>query len=125
MPSEITQITRWRQRRNHAMASTSSAPSTANPTREPTVCTWRASASSHPVRNEVTASVIRASNRSSGPGSTRSHRQPATATATSRISQTQPVEPICLGNGGAAPLGRRRRCVTTRASAKGGITWSG
>ena len=124
MPRAITQITRWRQRRHHAVASTRNDPSAANPTREPTVCAWRASASSHPVRIEMTASVIRASNPSSGVGSTRSHRQPVMTTASSRISQTQPVEPICLGSGGAAPVGRRRRCVATLASAEGRTTWS-
>ena len=35
MPREINQITRWRQRRYHAVASTSSTPSAAKPTREP------------------------------------------------------------------------------------------
>ena len=82
------------------------------------------SVSSHPARALMTASVIRASNRSNAPGSTRIHQQPVTTTATSRISQIQPVEPICLGSGGAAPVGRRRRWTTTPASADAPTTWS-
>jgi hypothetical protein len=35
------------------------------------------------------------------------------------------VEPICFGNGGATPVGRRRECVATPASADGRTTWSG
>ena len=102
-------MTSWRQRRNHAVESTRSTPRAANPIREPMVCAFCAIVSSHAVRIETKASVINASNRSSGPGSARSQKQPVTTTATSRISQTQPVEPIRLGSGGAAPVGRRRR----------------
>ena len=119
MPSAIAQITRWRHRRNQAVESTRANPRSANPTREPIVCAWRAIASSHPARKEVTTSVIHPSNRSSGPGSTRSQKQPVTTTASSRISQTQPVEPICLGSGGGAPVGRRRRWVATPVSVAG------
>ena len=53
-----------------------------------------------PVRIEITASVIHASNRSSGPGSTRSHRQPVTTTATSK-DQPDPAR-------GTDLLGQRR-----------------
>jgi hypothetical protein len=41
----------------------------ANPYRDPTASVVRASVSSHPTRSATTASVIAASNRSSGAGS--------------------------------------------------------
>ena len=70
------------------------------------------------------ASVTHASNRSSGAGSTRSHRHPVTTTPSSRTSQIHPVDPICLGSGGAAPVGRRRRRTGAGTPADGRTTLS-